>query len=281
MAAEPSVAVCAIMKNEADYVEEWLAFHILQGVSRFMLYDNNSTDDSRARAKAFAQRAAIRVVPWPGRPESFDVTQRLAYSDGARRLAGVADYAAFIDLDEFLFATDYRPLGQALADFPAETAAIAVNQRVFGSASQLSASQGLVISRFTRAAAADHPEAYWFKTIARPGRIVGFDTVHSVVLGSGAYMLSDGRPLPPRPGHPGQLNIVPDGALQLHHYILKSREEYERKKAKSADKNLKDRYTDEFFESRDRSINAVSDERLTRFAAPITEMIRRARSEAR
>jgi len=44
LAAEPTFALCAILKNEADYIEEWLAFHILQGVSRVILYDNNSSD---------------------------------------------------------------------------------------------------------------------------------------------------------------------------------------------------------------------------------------------
>jgi hypothetical protein len=279
MATELKVALCAIMKNEADYVEEWLAFHTLQGVSRVLLYDNDSSDDTRRRARSFAQQVTVRVIPWSATGNTFDLTQRLAYADGARRLAGVVDYTAFIDLDEFLFATDYRPLGQVLAGFPADTGAVAVNQRVFGSASRVSASEGLVTSRLTRAAAADHPEAYWFKTIARPERIAGFDTVHSVVLNAGVYVLSDGRPLPPRPDHPGHASVVPEGALQKHHYILKSREEYERKKAR-AGPDLKSRYTDEYFESRDKSINAVSDERLTRFVAPIEQMIGRARSES-
>ena len=29
LAAEPTFALCAILKDEADYIEEWLAFHIL------------------------------------------------------------------------------------------------------------------------------------------------------------------------------------------------------------------------------------------------------------
>jgi hypothetical protein len=33
MAAGPTVALFAIMKNEADAIEEGIAFHILQGVS--------------------------------------------------------------------------------------------------------------------------------------------------------------------------------------------------------------------------------------------------------
>jgi len=281
LGAELTVAVCAILKNEADYIEEWLAFHILQGVSCVVLYDNNSSDDTCERAAAFAGRVALQIIPWPDSADGFDLTQRLAYFDGARRLSGVADYVAFLDLDEFLFASDYRRLGQVLAAFPPGTAAIAVNQQVFGSAAQRSSTGGLVTSRFTMAAAPDHPESHWFKTIARPDRILGFDTVHSVVLTSGDYMLSNGRPLPPRLDHQGFSSVVPDGALRLHHYILKSREEFERKKRKWSGQDLSSRYTDEYFDLRDESINAVRDERLTPFATRIQELIGSLKDERR
>jgi hypothetical protein len=244
------------------------------------LYDNNSSDDTCQRATSFAKHIDLQIVHWPNSADDFDCTQRLAYLDGAHRLAGLADYVAFLDIDEFLFAADYRPLGEALADFPADVAAIAVNQRVFGSAAQPASTGDLVTSRFTMAAAADHSEGHWFKTIARPDRIVEFDSVHSVALNSGAYVLSDGRPLPPRFEHPGQSSIVAEGALRLHHYILKSRQEFELKKLRWSGQDLRDRYTDEFFDLRDISINAVYDERLKLLAAPIHEMIRRARTDA-
>ncbi len=279
MSAEITVGVCAILKNEADYIEEWLAFHTLQGVGRILLYDNNSSDDTCQRAASFAKQVDLQIVHWPDSANGFDYTQRLAYLDGARRLAGLADYVAFVDIDEFVFAADYLPMGQVLAHFPADVAAIAVNQRVFGSAAQPSSMGDLVTSRFTMAAAADHSEGHWFKTIARPDRIVEFDSVHSVVLNSGAYVLLDGRPLPPRPEHPGISSIVAQGALRLHHYILKSRQEFELKKLRWSGQDLRDRYTDEYFDLRDISINVVCDERLKPLAARIHEMISRARTD--
>lgn len=279
LAAEVTVGVCAILKNEADYIEEWLAFHTLQGVGRILLYDNNSSDDTCRRATSFAKLVDLQIVHWPDSANGFNCTQCLAYFDGARRLAGLADYVAFVDIDEFVFAADYRPMGQVLAHFPADVAAIAVNQRVFGSAAQPTSTGYLVTSRFTMAAAADHSEGHWFKTIARPERIVGFDGPHSVVLDSGSYVLSDGQPLPPRPHNPGHSSIVAEGELRLHHYILKSRQEFELKKLKWSGQDLRDRYTDEYFDLRDMSINAVCDERLKPLAARILEMISRARTD--
>jgi hypothetical protein len=67
--------------------------------------------------------------------------------------------------------------------------------------------------------------------------------------------------------------------LRLHHYILKSRQEFERKKLKWFGQDLRDRYTDAYFDLRDMSINAVRDESLKPLAARIHEMMRSARGE--
>ena len=44
---EHYLAVCAIYRDEASYMQEWIEFHRLVGVERFYLYDNNSVDDHR------------------------------------------------------------------------------------------------------------------------------------------------------------------------------------------------------------------------------------------
>ena len=43
----PRLAICALAKNESLYVEEWIAFHFLQGVSEIVIFDNESTDSMR------------------------------------------------------------------------------------------------------------------------------------------------------------------------------------------------------------------------------------------
>ena len=40
-----TLAVGAIFQNEARYLREWIEFHRRQGVERFYLYENNSSDD--------------------------------------------------------------------------------------------------------------------------------------------------------------------------------------------------------------------------------------------
>src|SRR6266403_965780 len=42
--APHELAVCAIFKDEAGFLREWIRFHQAVGVTQFYLYDNNSAD---------------------------------------------------------------------------------------------------------------------------------------------------------------------------------------------------------------------------------------------
>jgi hypothetical protein len=39
------LSICAIFKDEAPYLQEWIEFHRLLGVEKFYLYNNNSRDN--------------------------------------------------------------------------------------------------------------------------------------------------------------------------------------------------------------------------------------------
>jgi hypothetical protein len=103
MVEHPKLAICAIVKDEARYIEEWLAFHFLQGVSQVLIFDNENTDGTRDILKCVARHLPISVVNWPG--QDYYQVQMEAYRDGAMRLTGQADWVAFIDIDEFLFSS--------------------------------------------------------------------------------------------------------------------------------------------------------------------------------
>jgi hypothetical protein len=203
--------------------------------------------------------------------------QLAAYSEGAAHLNGRADWAAFIDIDEFLFSSRGQSISAELVEFGPEVGAIAVGHRIFGSSGHTIYEPELVTSRFVRCAGPEHPQGQWFKTIARPEMIESFDSAHSVVLKAGAYLLADHTPLlRDNPDwHPGHADRIGRGGISLHHYMVKSLEEYRWKQARFDQKNLEHRYTDEFFEVHDSIGSETEDYYLCRFAEPIRQMISR------
>ena len=93
------LAVCAIYRDEASYMKEWIEFHRLVGVERFYLYDNRSADDHREVLAPYAERGEVMIYDWP-----MEQGQVAAYNDCVARHGAEARWIAFLDLDEFLFS---------------------------------------------------------------------------------------------------------------------------------------------------------------------------------
>lgn len=138
------LAIGAIFKNEARYLEEWLTFHHGVGVDHFYLYNNNSTDGFRELLQPWQRRGLVTLIEWPELGG-----QASAYSHCIRRFRNHARWIAFIDMDEFLFSpqsVDLRDVLRQYADVPA----IFVYWVLFGSSGHVSRPAGNVIESYTR-----------------------------------------------------------------------------------------------------------------------------------
>lgn len=156
------VAVCAIFRNEGRYLAEWVAFHQLQGVSRFYLYDNGSTDNWRDELRPWLAAGDLVVTPWPEQPG-----QRPAYIDCLKRFGETARWIAFIDTDEFLFSPTTRPLPDVLRRFDTYPGVVA-NWRCYGLNGWEKAPEGLVIENYLRRAADSEPNNRFVKCLVFP-----------------------------------------------------------------------------------------------------------------
>lgn len=142
----PKLAVCAIFKNEAPYLLEWIAYHRTVGVDHFVLYDNDSVDNGTAllRGSKFAEH--VTVIHWPQRPG-----QITAYRHFIDIFAPGFAWAAFIDLDEFLLPLDSGSVVDTL-DRLGDAAAVLVHRRVFGPGAWNERPAGLAIENYDQRA---------------------------------------------------------------------------------------------------------------------------------
>lgn len=250
----PTIAICAIVRDEADYIEEWVKFHQAQGVSKFYIYDNGSKDNTADILSSLG----ISCASVEKDHEDFGKTQTWSYYQSRIPLADF-DWVAFIDIDEFLFGRNGKSLPEVLADFPADVSAIAVQQRLFGSSFLETHEPGNVVDRFTMCTEPDSAESLWFKSIVRPSKLWGLTSAHSVVISDGRYVLSDGSDYLRNPEkHAGVAPRVTHGLIGLHHYIVKSREEFLKKSARWADRPRgASKKVENYFDTRQQSANAV------------------------
>jgi Glycosyl transferase family 2 len=205
------------VKDEARFLPEWLAHHLELGVEHVVVYDNGSTDGTAEAAAPFVAEGTVTVVPWPIVPASPS-----SHLDFLTRFGPRCEWAAFLDADEFLVESAPGALDAALVAV-GRAPALAVPWRYFGSAGHDRVPAGLVTERFQRAdpGLCDH-----IKVIARPAEVFRYRNPHNFYYRRGRLArTAQGRRVfgsfvrPP----------AAPPALHLHHYVYRSREDYEHK----------------------------------------------------
>jgi len=216
-----ALAVCAIFRDEARYLAEWVSFHRIQGVERFYLYDNRSSDDWRSVLAPEIEAGIVEVQHWP-----FVPAQLGAYQHCLEQRRDEARWIAFIDVDEFLFSPTGRPLPEVLREFDLHPGVV-VNWRMYGTSGHKHPPEGLVTESFLMRAPDDLQANHFVKSIVNPRSALGPQTGHFFTL-RGDPVGEDGRPV---------RNPIRDSTadlLRINHYYSKSEEEFRRKSERPA-----------------------------------------------
>jgi hypothetical protein len=140
-----TLSVCAIFKDEAENLDEWLTFHSYVGVDRFYLFDDGSTDNFSEVLEPWVLAGRVKLFSAHGRK------QKKVYNYCLRRARFKTMWLAFIDIDEFLFAPNDQDLVQVLDEFRG-CAGVLVRWVLFGSSGHFERPSTSVIKSFTRSA---------------------------------------------------------------------------------------------------------------------------------
>ena len=213
------LAVCAIFRDEARYLAEWVAFHRVQGVERFYLYDNLSGDDWRSQLAPEIAAGIVEVTPWPPEPGQLP-----AYDDCLQRHRDEARWIAMIDIDEFLFSPTGESLPKILRRFDTHPAVV-VNRRFFGTNGHRRPPAGLITESYPMRARDDDWTNALVKSIVYPRMTLSALSAHTFSL-RGTAVDEDGRPAPKATREPATADL-----LRINHYYAKSEEEFRRKSA--------------------------------------------------
>ena len=92
-------SLCLIIRDENEYLEEWLKWHIGQGVEHFYIYDHDSTKPVAEFIQSMGAQTSeqITIVDWSGK---HDNAQPNAYNDCLKRFGKESKWIGFIDADE-------------------------------------------------------------------------------------------------------------------------------------------------------------------------------------
>lgn len=159
------LSICLIIRDEGDYLQEWLDWHVNAGVEHFYIYDNGS----RPPITEFVPEQYRDYCTVLQAPEMFQVE---AYTHCLSHYRQDSHWIAFIDTDEFIRIEDGRSIPEFLRNMPSEADAVALHWVVYGANGQRKKSNASVRERFLTPVDT-YPNLPQTKCIVRPERISG------------------------------------------------------------------------------------------------------------
>ena len=243
--AKYDLSVCAIFKNEAPYLREWIEFHKIQGVKHFYLYNNQSTDEYKQVLSPYISSKEVTLVEWDfgydyGETESWARIQRGAYNHCLKDFGNSTQWLAFIDTDEFLFCIRGTKLTEFLKGYE-KYGGLVANWRLFGTSDVETIPPGrLMIEMLNRCSEKLHYRNNRVKSIVQPQHVITNVDAHNFMYKKGYPSVNEHF----REHDPQYIPITHD-KIQINHYWTRTEKHFRDHKLASRNK----RHSDESLEN--------------------------------
>jgi glycosyltransferase involved in cell wall biosynthesis len=248
-----NLIVCAVFKNEAHILDEWIRHYLVRGVDRIYLVNDFSTDGFAEITKTFGDLVVVMdndiVTNEGGR-------QMMICEKYFRPILSSSKWVALVDLDEFLYSPETMELKSVIERYN-DHSQILANWVYFGSSGHVYQPHS-VVEGFRMCAPMDTTKTYYsYKSIFKGDSLVKFNVHSHEVTGSTHHEQS---------------------VLLVNHYAIQSLNFFMTVKAMRGDVNnhfptnglVRDRA---YFDGLD--INVIEDRRLWEQNREIIEVVKR------
>ena len=232
------LCVLSIFKNEGMNIREWIEHYLWQGVDHFVLIDNGSTDNYYVHLKPYIKQGLVTLIHL-NKPSAQ--VEHYNYVLNEFNLRYISEWLIVCDLDEFYFATrrdGSRTVREYLQKVALPVSCIYTSMTMFASRDEYQHPPSIRRAFMYREAQMHD----YGKAILRCNKIQQLHVHRHNVNGK---------------------TITEDDMLQLNHYIIQSKEYFDRVKKTRGDvmssENARD---DAYFKRRD--LREVYDDLLVR-----------------
>lgn len=211
-----------LIRDENEYLPEWLAWHVAQGGEHFYIYDDSRESSVLDVLGDYAPLCTVRDAKRYQYHLQFE-----AYIDALRRFGHETEWMAFIDTDEFIRSADGTSVTAMLNAMPSSAAAVLCPWVVYNANGQMNKTSGTVRERFTQTVEWPFQNPNW-KSIVRPA-LVETMAAHSPIKMSEGAVLVDTHGVGVADKY-----ALPADKLVVDHYFTKSYEEWAERLAKGS-----------------------------------------------
>ncbi|MFT6345714.1 MAG: hypothetical protein ACJAWQ_002801 [Paraglaciecola sp.] len=232
-------SIGAIFKDEYEYVLEWISWHLMCGFEHFYIADNGSSDGTVELLEALSELGLVTIIY----QEQKLKCQLDAYSKILKKAMLNNHEILFIDADEFIYSNiNITGFFTKIFNENFNIGAMAFNWKVFGSSGHVDKVNDLVLRRFTKHSNQDMPQTHFIKSLVRPHAVTQMRVHHAQLKNGYDYVNAIGEKLTFINGknqvidEPSGLTFqVIEDPISIHHYVVKSKQEYNDKKRRRGD----------------------------------------------
>ena len=237
------LSLVLLIRNESEYIEEWIEYHRIIGVEHFYIYDDESTDELCDKLQYYIDTGVVTYILWS------NADQCGAYNHAIQNFKWDNKYMGFIDTDEFIVSVEHRMLLEVIEEiieqyeknpyrkhYMDHCGGIGINWRMYGTSNHKNHQDGLVLENYVYRADDRYYENIHIKSIVNPRTVICCG-VHAMTYIKGFQCISENG------------SFIPDSfffdsignKLRINHYWCKSEEDllkkYERGWVPEREKN--------------------------------------------
>lgn len=156
------IYICAIMKNNYEYINEWVNHYLSLGATKIIIYDNNDISDKR-KIKVDNMSNLI-IIDWRG----IYSGQLSAYEDCYKRFSNCFEWIGYFDSDEYLILNKWKSLQEMLYEFN-ENDLLAINWLNYDDMDIIHRDERIPVNKFFTRIAKRWNDFYHYKQFIRCG----------------------------------------------------------------------------------------------------------------
>jgi len=156
------LTLAACIKNEGNYLEEWLSYYIFQGVEHFYLNNDESTDNTEKVLKPFIEKGYVTV--YKGLRKK-GILQADFYNKIIKEKKNESEWCCFFDADEFYQGE--KKLSNFLKSLDSDISGIELFWKIYGDSHLEKYGDKFVTERFVFHCNKKFPPTQFVKSICR------------------------------------------------------------------------------------------------------------------
>jgi len=213
------IGICAIARDEDRDIEEWVQYHAMLGVEKFIIYDNESSTPIRETLHKYTTSGFVTVVDAPGPFPQYE-----SYQHCLNKYGKEFRWIAFIDIDEFIVLKNNKYIHSLLIEYE-EFGGLVMNWVMFNSNGHITRPKGLALEHFVSRFEYSDRSSQTIKSIVQPRYVRHANmTAHHFTYIDGKYAVNEMKVAAYGNQSPFSVNRV-----QLNHYRYKSQEDFQKK----------------------------------------------------